>query len=128
MEPDVLNSQAELLEQTENQFQFGIHQRLTGNPPVEDGNTHDIFPVQNGDSHLAAEQFKFLARFRIGSSLFTISTQNSAESKEMSANAPVKGELEMFEQPGGKADGRCSAQSARLVRRGRFFKWSRRNS
>src|SRR5262249_40551614 len=42
VEPNVLNSKAKLLKETENQFQLRINKGFAGNSPVEDSYTHDI--------------------------------------------------------------------------------------
>ena len=43
VQPDVAQGQADLFEQMENQFQFGVHQRFAGDAPVENGDAHDRF-------------------------------------------------------------------------------------
>src|SRR5882757_7410767 len=100
MQPDVLDGESELLKQSENQLQLGINERFAGDSTVKNRNAHDRFPVQNRHCYLAAEQFELFARFGIRSHLFTVSTQDTAQSKEMSANPSVQREFEMFQQSG----------------------------
>ncbi len=47
VQPDVAERQADLFEQMENQFQFGVDQRFAGDAAVENGDADDCFAVEH---------------------------------------------------------------------------------
>ena len=98
VQPDVLDGQAELFEQVENQLQFGIDQRFAGDAPVKDGHAQDRFAVEDGHGHLGAQQFEFLLRFRVVAGLVAVAPQNAAEPEELAADAGFEREFEMLQQ------------------------------
>ena len=92
VQPDVLDRQAQLLKQVENQLQFRIDQRFARDAAVKDGHAHQGFPVQNGHGNLRAEQFKFLLCLDVGAGFLAVAAQNAARAEKMAADAGFEGQ------------------------------------
>src|SRR3989454_8723239 len=65
MEPNVANRQSQRFEQVENQFQFGVGERIAGQTPVERRDANQSFAIQNRNGHLNPQQFKLLLDFQV---------------------------------------------------------------
>ena len=65
VQPDILDRQAQLLEQMEDQLQLRIDQRLAGDAAVKHRHAQDGFAVQNRHGDLRAEQLEFLLRLDV---------------------------------------------------------------
>ena len=145
VQPDVAEGQADLFEQMENQFQFGVDQRFAGDAAVENGDADNGFAVEHGHGDLGAEQFKFLLRLGVGAGLVAVAAENPAQPDQLAADAGIERQFKMFEQSRGEADGGGGAQTGGFLpedtvspsgRTGRFrkmaarltLKISRRNS
>ena len=103
VEPDVLEGQAKLLEEMEDQLQFRVDQRLPRDAAIEHGHTHHVLPVQDGHGNLDAEQFELLLRCRVAARLLALAPQDPAQAKQLAANAGLERQLEMLQQAGRQA-------------------------
>src|ERR1051326_2274918 len=122
MQPDVFDREAKLLEQAENQFQLRVDQWLAGDSPVEHSPPHDVFAIQNRNSDLPTQQFKFFAGLGIVPGLFTISTEDATQTEEVPTNSSIQRQFKMLEQSCEKTY-RCGGpQTAGFASRSRLFK------
>ena len=110
MEPNVANRQSQRFEQVENQFQFGVSERIAGQTPIERRNANQSFAIQNRNGHLNPQQFKFLLDFQVALHVAVISPQDAPLAIEVSADAGFEAQLEVLQQTGGKAHGANGAE------------------
>src|SRR6266568_4083296 len=115
MEPDVANRQSQRLEQVENQFQFGIGERIAGQTPIERRDANQSFAIQNRNGHLNPQQFKLLLDFQVALHFTVIAPQDAPVAVEMCANAGFEAQLKVLQQTGGKAHGANGAQPPVLL-------------
>src|SRR6266568_4430977 len=110
MEPNVANRQSQRFEQVENQFQFGVGERIAGQTPIKRRNANQSFAIQNRNGHLNPQQFKFLLDFQVSLHVAVLSPQDAPLPIEMSADAGLEAQLEVLQQTGGKAHGANGAE------------------
>ena len=120
VQPDVAERQADLFEQMENQFQFGVDQRFAGDAAVENGDADNAFRGRESGTATCApsssNSFCASASAR-ASSLSRRKIRPSSD--KLAADAGIQRQFKMFEQAGRKADGGRGAQAGgRLPARG----------
>ena len=120
VEPNVANRQSQRFEQVENQFQFGVGERIAGQAPIERRNADQSFAIQNRNGHLNPQQFKFLLDFQVALHVGVISPQDAPLAIEVSADAGFEAQLKVLQQTGGQAHGANGAQPP-VLRAGRGF-------
>ena len=86
--PDVLDRQAEFLQQMENHLQFAVEQRLARHPAVKHRHADQRFPVQNRHRHLRAQQLEFLLDFHVRPRLLAVAPQNPAGTAQSARRCP----------------------------------------
>ncbi len=79
--PDVLDGQAQLFEQMEDQRQFIVGHRLSRQPLVEHRHAHKRLPVQHRDGDARAQQIKFALKERVPLHLIALPPQHPARAK-----------------------------------------------
>src|SRR6266581_5783785 len=110
MEPDVADRQPQRFKQVENQFQFGVGERIAGQTPIKRRDANQRFTVQDRNGDLNPEQFKFLLNFQVVLHFTVLSTQDAPLAIEVSADAGLEAQLKVLQQTGGKAHGANGAQ------------------
>ena len=84
----------------EDQGQFFVGERFARQPAVKNRHADQRLPVQNGNGHLSAEQFKFLLNLTVVTRSLTVALQNPALAMDVAADACFERQLEMLQQTG----------------------------
>ncbi|MCX6896118.1 MAG: hypothetical protein NTZ16_11590, partial [Verrucomicrobia bacterium] len=87
VEPDVLDGEAELLEQVENEFEFVVGERFAGEAAVEHGDADEVFAIEDGDGDLGAEEFKFFLGLDVVAGAVAVAAADAAGADELAADA-----------------------------------------